>query len=214
MQDGINAWFQRALPKVRDAYYAHPKYRTREGNDEPRGGSALRVVDAVIHYRSVKKRRFTNAFYGEMVRALRDRHARYIASSLASGVPRNSLVRLRVTIHGDQDPAKSSLLTKFANYTGGAGDVDVVVRSAAAGKLSFNDTLAAFHELVEADVLLPSHSSFSISAALLGNMTVLFPSCDRRYPLPHWRPVPCFGAIDLSGIPWPPPPNPARVHKT
>lgn len=71
------------------------------------------------------------------------------------------------------------------------------------------DSLAAMRELSEVDLLIPSESSFSMVPALLGNMTVLLPSCFSRAPLPHWVTIPCQGdeasaVAVVAALEWPP----------
>lgn len=205
------SWYAKALPKVRAAYFeSSPK----GAGSAARGAMAPIVV--AVHYRSVQRRRMSNSFYTEVVRSLMDRHRAW--ASAHAGRARS----LRIDFHGDQDVAKSGLLQRFlaeqqsasnsnsshGSSSGGAGrhGIELRVRSEKADSLSFNATLDVFHDLVEADVLVPSHSSFSIAAALLGNATVLLPECDPRAPgLPHWHVIPCKGLIDLAKVPWPPP---------
>ena len=58
-------------------------------------------------------------------------------------------------------------------------------------RVGASEALVGFHQLVESEVIVMARSSYSRSAALIGNRTVLSPSCDDRHPLPHWRVFPC-----------------------
>ena len=205
-----SAWYA-VLPELRAAYYAAPI-----GKPPPRARASSTIVVA-IHYRSVKRRRLSNSFYTEMINALRARHRAWGAQCAAAGCARGPSRgrRLRIEFHGDQDASKSSLLHHYQSRTASTSEeaddgVEVVVRSDPADSLSFNATLGVFHDLLESHLIVPSHSCFSMTAAMLGNTSVLLPDCDPRAPgLPHWHTVPCTGPINLSGIPWPPP----RVHR-
>ena len=213
-----SSWYA-ALRFVRaNAYYASPKAKPHLAHE--RHATTRGAVHVVIHYRSVKRRRLKNGFYMAVLYGLIKRHATYVDAMPAGQTP----PRLRLEFHGDQDPKASSMIRQLmhaaANGTiDGRGLTDLKVHSVVADSLSFEATLNVHHQLVECDLLVPSHSSFSMSAALLGNMSVLFPACDARTPLPHWWPIPCEDGVSSTGrpavtiagqlhrIPWPPPPN-------
>ena len=210
------------------------------------------MVNVAIHQRTVQRRLLPNSWYLEMIRAIRARHAQYVAG--VGGGGGGGRLLLHITFHTDQPGARNVSGARGLTHSlmadgfrpfgsaeagrggsgaadaaaagggaalrsgvapgasrvggGGGGGEELIVRFA---KQGFADTLSVFHSLVESDLLVPSHSTFSISAALLGNATTLLTTCDSRKPLPHWHAVPCKGAIDLSALPWPPQRNRAAL---
>ena len=67
-------------------------------------------------------------------------------------------------------------------------------------KRNVSDTsaLVAVHQLLQADLLVISESSFSIVPSMLGNMTTLAPKCMSR-ALPHWHRLPCGHSRSVGG---------------
>ena len=200
------AWYA-VLPYLRAAYLAasrgvgklHAGHFARAGSI----GKATRddVVMVGMHHRSVKRRRLSNAVYMRIVHAVRERHAAYMRANPGSRL------RLRFVIHSD-----TRLPTAVRNGTGPAGMLPTLGREPDVTLLTPDDAtdpLAAMHQLALVDLLIPSESSFSMVPGLLGNMTLLLPTCFSRAPLPHWVSIPCNGdeaeaAAVIASLPWPP----------
>ena len=151
----------------------------------PRGERARPVVVAVhIRRGDCSWQQLPAAYYLEVMRALRVRHAASAAASRA----------LRFEVHhNDMTDGTDAAFAHLA-------DTNVAPRTTPA--------LAALDAMASADLVVASMSGLSIAAAMLGNTTLILPCCDpARRPLPHWHLAPCRGGVDLSAICWPPGPQ-------
>ena len=205
------AWYE-VLPSLRAAYLAASEQLLAPSRSLAGGSKLLAlgaeardrddVVVVGIHHRSVKRRRLSNAVYMRIVHAVRERHAMHIRANPASRL------KLHFVVHSD-----TRLSAAVRNGTGPAGMLPTLGRAADVTLLTPDDAtdpLAAMHQLAQCDLLIPSESSFSMVPGLLGNMTLLLPTCFSRAPLPHWLSIPCTSAEEakaaavIASLPWPP----------
>jgi hypothetical protein len=210
------SWFA-VLPKLQ---WAYAQARVAQSGHEkllPWPSSPPNApIRVMVHLRTVKNR-LGGCFRGgaliSMLDALRARHAKHYAKHARStGEGRSKQVgrALQFVVHCDggvngiflkrpivaQCPSHycdlGLTLLALANMS------DVMIRWPRSGQSVFShgaslnksDALPSMHELLQADVLITSESSFSIVPAMLGNMTTIHPQCSSR-ALPHWHRAPC-----------------------
>ena len=183
------------------------------------------AINVGLHIRSVKRRRLKNGYWGSLVGALHDRHARFVANRTGSGAP----PALHLWVHTDKDLPRThngscagGLLCGLAKLTG----VRLITPAMLAREKGSDGAEGPMHvmrQLGAVDLIAPSESSLSIVPALMSNASVLVAGgtkpgespCSHRTPLPHWRVLPCDGnpeqvATVIAQLPWPPPRAAAR----
>ena len=231
------SWYARVLPRMQHAYHvlgerkpplephdthvvppASKSSGTTTAPDED-GDGTRQHIRVGLHIRSVAHRRLPDDLYPPVIHALRKRHEAWIFAQGqrahdAHGGPRQQrgevgrttaarsaqvVPALRFRVHTDARNATS--LRGLYPWLQRQADLSIRPQGSM-------DTLSAYHDLVSSDVLVPAKSSFSISAALLGNMSVLHFTCDIRFPLPHWERLSCRDPAAISAairdMPWPP----------
>ena len=183
------------------------------------------AINVGLHIRSVKRRRLKNGYWGSLVAALLDRHARFAALRSGGVAP----PALHLWVHADKDAplthngsCAGGLLCGLARLPG----VRLITPSMLAREHGGDGAEGPMHvmrQLAAVDLIAPSESSLSIVPALMSNASVLVAGgvkpgespCSHRTPLPHWRMLPCDGNPDevakvVAQLPWPPPRAAAR----
>ena len=148
------------------------------------GARDIHVVLHLRHGADAGERRMGEPYFQRVMNAIVARHAAYTR--------RHPRVALGVRFWAHTDSAKPLQLDA------GPHELTVVYTRAA-------ETKATLRQMVFADVLVASVSSFSDMAALLGGMTVLYPTCKKQHELlPEWHAVKCSGPVSLEALCWPP----------
>jgi len=173
------------LPRIQHAYLAAPtRPPTRFHLDE---------INVVMHIRTgdARARALPFLYFRRVHDALLQRHQHH--QHAHSAAPPQTL---RFIIHTDSFGLEAGVIAAEGVEVYHEGDVEIQV---------------VFEQMIRSDVLVMSRSSFSNAAALIGNMTALWPQCENeRTPLPQWHLVPCTGLLNLSSLAWPPPRGPIQ----
>eukprot|EP00667_Euglena_gracilis_P013519 EG_transcript_13945 len=172
-------WFA-VLPTIQQGYLT---------GSRPRTGFLPQDINVVFHIRGAKDaddRALSRRYYRLIFCALQSRHNQYLAENPGA------THRLRVLVHTDVRRLQPT---------------DVAAAGVEVYREGGLDVHQAFEQMIRADVLVASRSSFSVAAMLVGNMTVIWPKCDwLRRPMRHWHLVDCRTTnVSLSHLPWPPP---------
>jgi len=167
------------LPRIQHAYFAAPtRPPTRFRPDD---------INVVMHIRAgdAGARALPFLYFRQVHDALIQRHQHHQRTHPAA--PPQTL---RFIIHTDSSGLEAWVIAAEGVEIFHKGDIEIQV---------------VFEQMISSDVLVMSRSSLSTAAALIGNMTVLWPQCENeRTPLPQWNLVPCTGLLNLSGLAWPP----------